>query len=392
MRFRPMVLCGALAAGLAAQGSDQGFQWVGFRAGSVSFDPRENAAAGSFLGGQFGMVFDQQRYGLSVEGFIAHPKNDFHPGLKLNHPEISLTWLSGLSDDTASRLWPYLGLGLGVLSYPNSTSAATPVESVKVGAAHASLGFLHRPLRGLVWGVEGRYLLSFTKDLKEAQVALLFGFTWGGAAARNEPVASRPPQEVKAPPPPPPMDVKPAPIAPMAPPPEKVVPPPPVPPPAVQVAPPPPPPAVKAPPPAPVPVAAPVPTPAPPAMKSAAMGSERAQRLAALRLGDLPKALELGRQRIAGMAPRRWTIRLEVADLPATLKTAANAFPAGEPDLFIAPINLKGGRTSYQLFLGEYGSKAEAERAAAAVPALFREGGQRPKPFLVETIPAQTGR
>ena len=415
MRIRQMALCGTLAASLVAQGSEQGFRWVGLRTGSVAFDPQENAKVGTFFGGQIGMLFDQQRYGLSIEGFITHPKNDFHPGLKLNHAEASVTLLSGLSDDAASRLWPYFGVGLGALSYPHGTSATTAVESIKVAVAHVSLGLLHRPVRGLMWGVEGRYLLSFTKkDLKEVQGSVLFGFTWGSSMARPEAVASRPPLEVKAPPPTPPAAVKPVPVEPVAPPPVKAVPPPPVPPPAAKPVPvaPVPTPVVKAAPPLPVPspvVKAPLPmpalagaadttsplprvAPAPTALKPAAPGSERTQRLAALRQGDLPKALELGRQRIKAIAAHRWSIRLEVADLASTLKTAANAFPAGEADLFIAPIKLKGGRTSYQLFLGEYASKAEAERAAATVPALFRQGGQRPKPFLVETIPAQSSR
>jgi hypothetical protein len=106
----------------------------------------------------------------------------------------------------------------------------------------------------------------------------------------------------------------------------------------------------------------------------------------------MPKSLELGRRRIEAIPAGRWTIRLEIADLPSTLGHAVAAFPAGQPDLFIAPIKLRGGKTSYQLFLGEYATKAEAERAAKTVPAFFLEGGQRPKPFLAAGIQTQAGK
>ncbi|MBP7618158.1 MAG: SPOR domain-containing protein, partial [Geothrix sp.] len=148
---------------------------------------------------------------------------------------------------------------------------------------------------------------------------------------------------------------------------------------------PPPPPVtvVVAPPPAPRPAPVPPPTPA------KAAGPELTRRLDALRLGDMGKALEFGKKHIDALSGQRWTIRLLIANLPATLKNAVVAFPGKEPDLFIAPIKLKGGRTAYQLFLGDYASKAEAERAAKAVPAFFLEGGQRPRPYQISAIPAQ---
>jgi hypothetical protein len=116
-------------------------------------------------------------------------------------------------------------------------------------------------------------------------------------------------------------------------------------------------------------------------------GSALTRRLDALLLGDLALALELSRQRIQASSPQHWTIRLEIADLPSTLKTAVTAFPSGKPDLFIAPIKMKGGKTSNQVFLGEYASKIEAEQAAKKVPGVFLEGGQRPKPFQMSAIP-----
>lgn len=154
-------------------------------------------------------------------------------------------------------------------------------------------------------------------------------------------------------------------------------------PPAVSPAQPPPPPVV-------APKPTPVPPPAPPVKEpKAAPASTVAERLEALRQGDMARAVALGRQRIQAIPAQGWTMRLEIANLPSTLQHAVEAFPAGQPDLFIAPIRLRGGRTAYQLFLGEYASKAEAERAAKAVPAPFLEGGQRPKVLLGSAIPTQ---
>ena len=102
----------------------------------------------------------------------------------------------------------------------------------------------------------------------------------------------------------------------------------------------------------------------------------------------MSKAVELGRKRIAELPANHWTVRLEVANLSSTLKSAVGAFPGGQPDLFVAPLKLRGGKTAYQLFLGAYATKAAAERAALAVPSFFREGGNRPKPFQISGIPS----
>ena len=396
MRIRQMVMCTALTAGLAAQGSDQGFKWVGIRAGSLSFDSQENVKSTTFLGGQGGLVFDQQRFGLSFEGLLSHPKSDLSPDKTLNHSEVSVTLMTGLSSDPSSKFWPYLGLGLGAISLPKISPSTLALETTKGGAAHLSLGFLHRPGLGLIWGMEGRYLLTFTpKDMKEIQGSVLFGFTWGGRGVTPRTEAYVPPAKAIVPPPPaPPPVVEAAPPPPAPLPVVETAPPPPAPLPVVEAAPPPPAPlpvVETAPLPPPPPAAAPVLLAISPATgaKVAEEVSTRTERLDALRQGHLAKALELGRKRIEAIPPHHWTIRLEIANLPSTLKNAVEAFPGREPDLFITPIKLRGGKTAYQLFLGEYASKAEAERAAKAVPPFFLEGGQRPRPFLGAGIPAQ---
>lgn len=404
MRTRQLILWTALGASLAAQDGGPGFKWVGLQAGSLSPDTQTNLKAAPFFGLQGGLLFDGRRYGLSFQALAASPKSDLAPGRSLSQSEFSASLLTGLSDDAASRFWPYLGLGLGAVSIPRIEAPSGQEKVLKAGTAHASLGFLHRPGLGLLWGLEGRYVFTFANaDLKEFQAAAVVGFAWGGRGAvpRPEPPAPVEPAPVVAPPPVvrpapaplPPPSPKPAPEpAPMATP--AMVPPPPV---AAPVARPmaaPPVPTAPAPAPVPPPVVVASPPPAPrPATPvpapSRAPGSEVTRRLDALRLGDMTRALELGKAHIHALPGQRWTIRLEIANLPATLKNAVAAFPGREPDLFIAPIKLKGGRTAYQLFLGDYASKAEAERAAKAVPAFFLEGGQRPRPYQINAIPSQ---
>jgi hypothetical protein len=398
MLIRQMALGMALAASLAAQGSEPGFGWAGIRAGNLSFDPQDHLNAATTFGGQAGMVFDQQRYGLSLEGLVAHPKSDLFPGTKLNHNEASITFLTGLSGDALGMFWPYLGLGLGSITIAQVIPATQTMETLKASTVHTSVGFLHRPVRNFIWGAEGRYLMTFTsKDRKDLQVSALLGFTWGGPQDARRGVAEVPPPDLKVTPPAPapPVEVAPPPTAPTS---EVVASPPPAPPPEVVVAPPPP-----------TPVAVPVvepglpePPPPPPVLAPIAaaiipgVGTRKtvadstvAERLDALRKEEVAKSLELGRRRIEAIPAGHWTIRLEIANLSSTLANAAKAFPAGEPDLFIAPIKLRGGKTAYQLFLGDYASRTEAERATKAVPSFFLEGGQRPKPFLGTGIPAQ---
>lgn len=391
MRLSPVALCTAITAALAAQGSEQGFKWVGVRAGSLSFDPSENLKSGPFAGGQGGMVFDQQRYGLSLEGVTSHPESNLDPNSKLNHREFSVTLMSGLRE-APGRFWPYFGLGLGGYTVAKNPSLPQTTETSMTSTIHASIGFLHRPVGPLIWGMDGRYIVVFSNPgLNTFQGAVMLGFSWGGKA-------SAPPSRPAAQPPPPPP--APLPVVEVAPPPP---PPPPVMAPPVPVVRTPPvvvpvpmttaPPVAPAPVPTPVPVVALTPTPAaapkPIVVSPTSDDSELTARLDALLLLDTGKAIDLGRKHLAAMPSSRWTIRLEIANLPATLKNAALAFPGRKPDLFIVPITLKGGQTAYQLFLGDYASKAEAEKAAKGVPAFFLEGGMRPKTFTVNSLPSR---
>jgi hypothetical protein len=406
MRHLGLCLMTCVTTSLVAQSTDGGFRWVGLQGGSIAFDPASNVGSAPFLGGQFGSLLGARRYGFSVEFQQSRPESNLTPGLKLTHRTISATFLNGLSTDPASAWWPYVGVGLGALTYPRYDAAAHLQEARTAAAAHLSLGFLHRSGATWIWGAEARTRVAFTKqDMSETQVALLGGFSWGGARTQGKPPT--PPSVVVTP-----TGTAPAPVP--APPPAPVVAPvpaaPPVPTPdpgsAAPVAParvpvqPPAPAAVPAPAPipAPVPVAPPEVAPAPviaPTQPASApkeapqpkATGDRTARLAALRQGDMPRALELGRLYIRSLGDGRWTLRLEIANLPSTLKGAVEAYGTATPDLFIAPIRLRTGKTAYQLFLGSYGTKAEAEAAGRSVPAFFRDGG-RPLPMLVGEIPS----
>ncbi len=410
MAMFKLVLLTSLAASLAAQEGSQGFTWVGLQAGSISFDPEEKVGSGAFVGGQIGRVPGPGRYGYSLQLQVAHPKSDLVPGVSPNHRELSATFLNGLGGDASSRFWPYFGIGLGVLTYPSYSATALTHETRTAGAGHTSFGLLHRP-GAFIWGAEWRHRIAFTKrDMSESQFSIMAGFSWGGRAAAPRVEASAPaPAPVPPAPEPTPVvppkapEVKPAPMP--APQPLPVVDPKPTEPapaltpvviaPSVPPQPVPPPPTAPVPqPPTPAPVPAQIPAPVPPApVPTEVRGdSTLATRLEVLRQGQIAKAIDLGRARMQAIPAGHWTLRLEIANLPATLKSAVDAFGAGKPDLFVAPIKLRGGKTAYQLFLGSYPSKADAERAVSGVPMFFREGGQKPLPILGREIPTQVNR
>lgn len=456
-----------LAASLAAGEGDPGFKWLGLRAGTLFFDPPENAGSAVFLGAQGGMVFEGRRHGFTFDGFQYTTKSSLAPGVNLNHRGASATFLSGLSEDPGSPLWPYMGLGLGTFSVPEVDPLTLAQTSTRTTTAHVSLGFVQRPGGGFIWGMEGRAVSRLPiKALQEIQVTFLLGYIWGGRSSTPlADVSSTPPPPMAPPdvtalpsagtpsaqsPAPPTASARPVPSPtptavpaptpiPAAPAPAALAPvivasaptmpelapvmtgapsaepaPPTAPTPSVQspapagvmarpMAPPPstaiPLPIPAAPEPASlapvivasaptVPEPAPVMTGAAPA-EPAPTDSTATERVEALLRGDIPRALELSRRHIGSLPARHWTIRLEVASLTVTLKNAVRAFPGATPDLFIAPIQLRGGKTANQLFLGDYVSKEEAERAARAVPTYFLKGRQRPIPFLVSDIPAQ---
>jgi hypothetical protein len=121
----------------------------------------------------------------------------------------------------------------------------------------------------------------------------------------------------------------------------------------------------------------------------AVIGTTLAERTQAMMKGDLELAMRQGKAFAKEGSPKQWTLRLEIACLGDTLKHAVEVFPEGQADLFVLPIELKDGRTCYQVFYGKFHSKAEAEKRSGGLPQAFHEGGNRPKAFPISELPSR---
>ncbi len=140
--------------------------------------------------------------------------------------------------------------------------------------------------------------------------------------------------------------------------------------------------------PAPAAAAEPKATPEPvkPAPPVASGPASKSQRLQTIAQGNWKQAIAEGTAQREALQSR-WTLRLEIACLGATVQQAAELLNKQDPDLFIVPMAMRDGRTCYQIFLGSYGSEAAAKAAAQSLPAPFLVEGNRPKPFRVAQIP-----
>ena len=114
----------------------------------------------------------------------------------------------------------------------------------------------------------------------------------------------------------------------------------------------------------------------------------KAERLKTIREGNWKQALSQGAAHRASLRGK-WSLRLEIACQGDTVQHAVGLLKGLDPDLFILPMTMRGGRTCYQVFLGGYDSEAAAQAAARRLPAPFSAGGNRPKPFRVDEIPAR---
>nr|WP_320131617.1 hypothetical protein [uncultured Holophaga sp.] len=110
-------------------------------------------------------------------------------------------------------------------------------------------------------------------------------------------------------------------------------------------------------------------------------------RISALQKGDMERAVAQGARLLSERPPTSWTLRLELACQPDTLKRAVELFPGGKADLFVRPMVLRDGRGCFQIFLGSFPSAAAAEKEVSRLPAAFRQGGNKPKPFRLDNIP-----
>lgn len=135
-------------------------------------------------------------------------------------------------------------------------------------------------------------------------------------------------------------------------------------------------------PPAPGPAPSPAPEPAPKLLPAEV-------RWTALRTGRLDSAIVQGRSHVRALPGARWTLRLVIACQGETLQNAAGWLSASSRDVFIVPMAMRNGQSCNQLFLGTFASKAEAEAEIPRLPAQFREGGNKPRPYQVSEIPSR---
>ncbi|HJW32078.1 MAG TPA: DUF4388 domain-containing protein [Holophagaceae bacterium] len=109
-------------------------------------------------------------------------------------------------------------------------------------------------------------------------------------------------------------------------------------------------------------------------------------RLASLRAGDLALAERQGALHLKSLKAGTWTLRLEVACLPATVQRAADML-GGDPDVWVLPMRMRDGKSCHQVMLGNFHSEAAAEKAAKKLPAAFHAPGNKPKAFRLDQIP-----
>jgi hypothetical protein len=136
------------------------------------------------------------------------------------------------------------------------------------------------------------------------------------------------------------------------------------------------------------PVPKPVPPPAaePKPTPSREPGASPGERAEALRKGDLPLAVRQGQKLVKDLPHSHWTLRLEIACQPETLRRAVELFEDPKPDLWVAPLTMRDGRGCYQVFYSHFASQAMAEKAIRKLPASFRTLGNRPKSFKIGEI------
>lgn len=116
------------------------------------------------------------------------------------------------------------------------------------------------------------------------------------------------------------------------------------------------------------------------------VGHTVAERVEALRKGDIALAVRQGERHLKELSKSQWTLRLEIACQPETLRRAVSLFEDPKPDLWVLPLALRDGRGCFQVFEGHYANRAMAEKAIRKLPAAFRAEGNRPKPFKIGDI------
>lgn len=103
--------------------------------------------------------------------------------------------------------------------------------------------------------------------------------------------------------------------------------------------------------------------------------------------GELAKAYAQGQAKRAGLPKNSWAIRLEIACQVETVHHAAKVLDAAGQAYFVIPIKMKNDKTCTQIFQGPFSTRDAAEAHTKQLPALFRDGGNKPRPYLVSEIP-----
>jgi hypothetical protein len=128
---------------------------------------------------------------------------------------------------------------------------------------------------------------------------------------------------------------------------------------------------------------------APPKPVNVAVGTSMVERDEALLKGNLDLAIQQGLKYLKDGPGSHWTLRLEIACQGDTLRHAVEVFPESKADLFVIPIVLQDGRTCYQVFYGKFPSRGAAEKQSPGLPKPFLEGGNHPKAFRLDEVPAR---
>ncbi len=98
-----------------------------------------------------------------------------------------------------------------------------------------------------------------------------------------------------------------------------------------------------------------------------------AQRLAAMKAGDLPLAKQLSQNQL--MPSKAWLVRVELASQASTIQQAAHLLAPHQEKLLLLP---HAGGTAFQLVLGPFHTKVQAEAARKGLPSAFFQDGKRP--------------
>lgn len=101
----------------------------------------------------------------------------------------------------------------------------------------------------------------------------------------------------------------------------------------------------------------------------------------------LGKVFAEGHAKRTGLSRTAWALRLEIACQEDTVHHASKVLSAAGESYFVVPIKMKNNKTCAQIFQGPFPTREAAEAHISVLPSLFREGGNKPRPYQVSEIP-----